>query len=248
MTRWKSRPSSARSDAPEASSATRPSRSTATRWACVSASPTSRRAHSASRPPTRGSAAMAGAHPVDGERGVTDVAEHLAHQVARGRVEVRRRLAVEVARDAVSHVGLDQALQPVGGRGQVMKRVQRGDIGRHGLLRVDPEVAQVLAQLLEVGELAGGERRQGRPVAQVRRHPGVGRHPLEGGQLAVGQRPEQVDQPGPSRDRPRRRSSRRSRLEVTAQTITSHADADDCHGCAAAQHSGPSACRTIGAS
>ena len=61
--RVNSRPIAARSIAgrstPPGSSAVRASRSAATRWAWLSASPISRRPHSASRPPTRRSAAMA---------------------------------------------------------------------------------------------------------------------------------------------------------------------------------------------
>ena len=66
------RPIAARSSAgrstPPASSADSASRSAATRCAWVSASPISRRPHSASRPPSRGSAAIAARTRLDHER------------------------------------------------------------------------------------------------------------------------------------------------------------------------------------
>jgi hypothetical protein len=66
-----------------------------------------------------------GPHPVYRERRVTGVLENLQHEVAGARVEVRRHLPVEVLGDPITHVSLDQALEPVARRGALVKRLQR---------------------------------------------------------------------------------------------------------------------------
>ena len=98
---------------PPASSADSASRSAATRCAWVSASPISRRPHSASRPPSRGSAAIAARTRSTTNSRVPGVLERGDDQVAGVGVEVRRDLAVEVGGQPVADVGLDQALEPV---------------------------------------------------------------------------------------------------------------------------------------
>ena len=64
-------------------------------------------------------------HPVDREGRVAGVLEHPQHEVAGRVVQVGRDLAVEVRRDAVADVGLDQALEPVPRGGALVERLQR---------------------------------------------------------------------------------------------------------------------------
>ena len=102
------------------------SRSAATRCAWLSASPTSRRPHSASRPAEPRVRLDRGPHPVDRERRVPGVLEDRRAPGRGSVVEVRRDLAVEVLGDAVADVRLDQALQPVGRRGALVERLEGG--------------------------------------------------------------------------------------------------------------------------
>ncbi len=67
----------------------------------------------------------------------------------------------------------------------------------HGLGRLDVDRGEAVAQLLEVVELGGRHLRQLRLVGHGGRQLGVLGEPLEGGQLTVGERAEQVDDGGP---------------------------------------------------
>ena len=111
-------------------------------------------------------------------------------------VEELRDLAVEVGRNAVADVGLDQALGPVAGRGLSMKRLERDDEGRHRLLGADPHAVEVALQQLVVPELGRGQTRERCLVLERRCHPRVVGEPLEGDELGVGQHPEQVGDGG----------------------------------------------------
>ena len=194
------RPSSARSapgrpGAPTSRDASA-SRSTPTRWAWVSASPTSRRPQSASRPPIRGSSAIACS---DGADDVLVAAHALDDRLDQGPgvgVDVGRDLPVEVLRDPVPDVGLDQALEPVVRCGPLVERVDGHDERRDRLLRVGPELLQPRDDLFVVEELGDGEASDLGLVADARRRLGVRRELAEGAQLAVGQRAQQVDDRG----------------------------------------------------
>ena len=66
-----------------------------------------------------------GPDPVDGELPSGRCPRGPEHQVAGRLVEVGRHLAVEVLGDAVADVRLDQALEPVAGRGALVEGLQR---------------------------------------------------------------------------------------------------------------------------
>ncbi len=72
-------------------------------------------------------------HPVDGEVRVPGVGTDVEHQGTGGGVEVGGHLPVEIGPDPITHVGLDQPLQPVRRRGGVMEAVDTGDerVHRH---------------------------------------------------------------------------------------------------------------------
>ena len=132
------------------------------------------------------------AHPLDRELGVTRVGEHLEHQHSGRWIEQLRDLAVEVGRDAVADIRLDQALRPVGRRGLRVKSLKRDDEGRHRLLRGDPHAVEVAFDQPVVAEFGGGKLGERRLVFEGRRHPRVVSEPLEGDQLGVGEDAEQV--------------------------------------------------------
>ncbi len=104
------------------------------------------------------------------------------------------RLPVEVERDAVSHVRLDQRLQPVGRPRLRVPGVQRGHERRHRRVGIGAELAQPVAQEAEVGVLGHGQLTQRGPVGQRgRQGGGVLGHPLVGAELRIGQHAEQID-------------------------------------------------------
>ena len=140
------RPIAARSSpgrsTPPASSAVSASRSAATRCAWVSASPISRRPHSASRPPRRRSAAIAARTRSTTNVGVPGVLERGDDQVAGVGVEVRRDLAVEVGGQPVADVRLDQALDQSDGAVCAWNRSIGLAERRHRRERVGAELAR----------------------------------------------------------------------------------------------------------
>ena len=146
------------------SSSVSASRSTATRCAWMSASPTRRRPHRASRPATAGSAAMA---PVDPGRPRTPPGRcrRAPRAPAPGlRVLQRARdLAVEVGREAVADVRLDQALEPVVGLGGVVEGVQRRTNGSIAASGSHAGPAQVVAQLAGSGRTPRPPSSRARP-------------------------------------------------------------------------------------
>ena len=190
---------------PPASIAESASRSAATRCAWVSASPISRRPHSASRPPSRWSAAMAARtrSTTNAEDGVLDRGDD---QVAGVRVEVRRDLAVEVVGQPVADVRLDQALVPVGRRGVLVEEVERLAERRHRQERVRAELADPVVQRADPAELEARHAGDLDLVLQRRRQLAVLGEPLERRDLAVGDRARAGRRP--RRGRPGRRRRR----------------------------------------
>jgi hypothetical protein len=108
-------------------------------------------------------------------------------------VEVGRDLAVEVRRQAVADVGLDQALVPVARRGVGVEGVDRRLERRHRVEGVGAERPDPLVEPTHVPELQGGHARHLHLVAQRRREPGVVDETLERRQLAVGDHAQKVD-------------------------------------------------------
>ncbi len=70
------------------------------------------------------------------ERRVPGVGKDVEDQFAGVRFEHRRCLAVEIGDDVVTDVHLDQALQPVRRRGEVMEEGQRQHERLHGLFGI----------------------------------------------------------------------------------------------------------------
>ena len=189
----------------------RASRSAATRCAWLSASPTRRRPHSASRPATLRSASIAAADPLDHVRLLALVVQHLVHQRPGVRVDERRDLAVEVGGEAVADVGPDQTLQPVLRLGVLVVGVERRVEGLHRLHHIGVQLGQPVPDPLEV------RRSAARPSyatctlsASVGAVRGVLGEPLEGRQCAVRQDAQQVDGTLPG-TRPSRRPGHRPR-------------------------------------
>ena len=133
------------------------------------------------------------AHPDDHEVGVTGVGQHLVDQGLGARIGEVRDHAVEIGRDTVTHVGLDQAFEPVGGTGPGVEGVQGGHKRPHGGVRVDVQLLEPSQQLPEVAVLGHGHLAQGNLVGQGLRFGRVGGQPEEAAQGRVGQQPQQVD-------------------------------------------------------
>src|SRR5215472_3190819 len=62
-------------------------------------------------------------HPGNHKIGLTRIRQHLVHESLRLRIDEVGDRAVEISRKAVTHVGLDESLEPVGGAGAGMKRI-----------------------------------------------------------------------------------------------------------------------------
>ena len=129
----------------------------------------------------------------DRELGVAGVGQRLDDQRPGGLVDVGGDLPVEVGGQAVPDVGLDQRLAPGPRFGPGVEGLDRVDERRHRLLRVGAEFGQPVDQLAVVAHLHRRHLRQRGAQRGARRHPGVGGHPVEGAQLAVGKHAEQVD-------------------------------------------------------
>ena len=127
------------------------------------------------------------------EVGVTGVAADLEHELARGGIEHPRDLAVEVGGDAVADIGLDQALEPVAGRGLLVESDDRRGERRHRRLGVAAQLGDALGQAGEVPDLGRGHEGERRLVADRRRERGICCESLERDQLGIGQHPEQLD-------------------------------------------------------
>ena len=112
-------------------------------------------------------------------------------------VEVLRDLDVEVGGQPVADVGLDQPLEPVAGRGRGVEDVEGLHERRHRLDRVGAQGRDPLEQRLDVAELDRRHLAERELVGQLHGELGVVGQPLERGDLAVGDRPEQVDHGGP---------------------------------------------------
>ena len=98
-------------------------------------------------------------------------------QVAGLGVEVGRDLSVEVVGHAVTDVGLDQALEPVGRRGVLVEEIERTTERRHRLERVRPEVDEPVQQrgdVRELGALLGSAALawSAKPVLMIAARPG----------------------------------------------------------------------------
>ena len=134
-----------------------------------------------------------GPDPVDREGGVAAVLERGHDQVAGLGVEVRRDLTVEVVGETVADVRLDQPLVPVARSGVLVEPVDRLDERRHRLEGVGAEPGEPLVERGDVPELRRRHARDGHLVLERRRQLGVLGEPLEGRDLAVRDRAEQVD-------------------------------------------------------
>ena len=185
-----------RSPAPPTINMTSASRSAATCWAWLIASPTSRRPHSDSREVAVGSCLEQCADLPDGELGITGVGQGLVDQRPGRLVDIAGHLPVEVGRQPVADIGLDQRFAPGARFGPGVEGLDRGHERRHGLLRVDAKLGDPVHQPSVVAHLDRRLLRQRGSQRGARGHPGVVRHPVEGAQLAVGQHSEQVDHGG----------------------------------------------------
>jgi hypothetical protein len=131
-------------------------------------------------------------HPLNRELGVPSVGEHLKHDGARGRIEQLRDLAVEVRRNPITDVGLNQAFGPVARGGLRMKSLNRDDEGCHRLFGTHSHAFEVVFEQLEVAELGGRQSGQRRFVFESRCHAGVVCEPFEGDQFGIGEHAEQI--------------------------------------------------------
>ena len=142
-----------------------------------------------------------GPHLTDGEVRVTGVVEDLHDQTAIGLGQEGGDLAVEVGGQPVADVGLHQPLEPGARAGALVEGVEGRDERCHRRGRVRAEHGQPVDQVAVVGDLRGGHPGQRRPAGEGRRQARVLGQPLEGGQLGVGEHPEQVHE-GPGVARP----------------------------------------------
>ena len=132
-----------------------------------------------------------------GEVRMPRVVEHLEHETARVVVHESGDLPVEVRRDAVPHVRLDQALEPVARCGPAVELLERLNERDHRGLRLHAELDQAAAQPLVMMELGDRHRGELAAVLEARRQPGVLGQPFEGGQLPERQHAKQVHNRGP---------------------------------------------------
>ena len=142
-----------RSPAPPTISRASASRSAATCWAWLIASPTSRRPHSESREAAVWSCGQQHADLSDRELRVAGVGQRLVHQRAGRLVDVGGHLPIEVGRQPVPHVGLDQRLAPGLRLGPGVEGFDRSHERRHRLLRVGAELGDPVDQLAVVADL-----------------------------------------------------------------------------------------------
>ena len=108
-----------------------------------------------------------------------------------------RDLAVEVRADAISDVRLHQTLEPVTGRGVLVKAVNRSHEGPDRLLGVGAQLHEPLAQPSEMPMFGRGHRGQGGRVVDRGGERGVGCEALEGREFAVRKNGQQVNHSRP---------------------------------------------------
>ena len=135
----------------------------------------------------------AGPDPLHDEGGLPGVLQRADDHLAGLGIEVGRDLAVEVRGEPVADVGLDQPFVEVGRRGVGVEAVEAGAEGLHRLGRIGTQLRQPADELLQVPELCRGHRADRDLVVDPGRHLGVLDQSLERGELAVGDRPEEVD-------------------------------------------------------
>ena len=135
------------------------------------------------------------ADPGDHELRVPRVGQNPQHEIAGLRVDQFRDRPVEVRRDPIPHVGLDQALEPVSRGGAGVEGIQRRGERQHRLLRLGAQRRQLVAQQPEVAELGGRHPGQGGLVGERGGERRVLGQPEVGVQFRVGQQAEQVDDP-----------------------------------------------------
>src|SRR5262249_10696926 len=82
------------------------------------------------------------AHPGYHEIGVTRIRQHLVHESLRLRIDEVRDRAVEISRKAVTHVGLDKSLEPVGGAGAGKGRPEAPHQPLHGVAQAPRRLLQ----------------------------------------------------------------------------------------------------------
>src|ERR1700712_5956555 len=78
-------------------------------------------------------------------------------------------------------------------RGGVVERLQRSDEWNHRVLDDNAETVEISRQPPEVTHLRGRHLRQRNASGEGRGVSGVGCHPIEGREFAVGQYPEKLD-------------------------------------------------------
>lgn len=141
----------------------------------------------------RGVGLDGGPHPLDGEFGLAAVVEHLQHQRTGRFGDQGRDFAVEVQRDAIADVGLDDAFEPIGRTCPGVELVDGWGEGCHRRAHAHPLEGEVVAQQGKVAKFCCGQFCQARLVIQVGCLASVGSEGLKPGELAVGQHSEQVD-------------------------------------------------------
>jgi hypothetical protein len=124
---------------------------------------------------------------------VPGVGEDVEDQRTVGIGQERGDLPVEVGRETVPDVGLDQSLQPGAGAGALVEGVERGDERGHRVGRVHAELRQPIGESHVMRDLGCRHPGQRRAAAEGGGEPGVLGQPVEGGQFRVGEHPEQVD-------------------------------------------------------
>ena len=115
------------------------------------------------------------------------VRQHLKDERLSLRVKQRRDRPVEIGRDPVAHVRLDQSLQPVGWRRPGVERIHRLHERLHCRARIGLQLLQPPPQLLEVAELGDGHPGQGGLVRQRLGKRRVLRQPEERAQRRISQ-------------------------------------------------------------
>src|SRR3954454_4700672 len=133
------------------------------------------------------------AHLTDGEVGVTGVGEDLQDQPAVRVGQEGGDLPVEVGGQPIADIGLDQPLEPRARPGALVEGVQGRDERRHRVGRLHAELGEPVGEPYVVGDLGRGHPGQRRPTGQLRGEPGVLGQSIEGGELGVGQHPQEVD-------------------------------------------------------
>ena len=120
------------------------------------------------------------------------VAQHPEDQFPGLRIHQLRHRAVEVSRDPIAHVRLDQPFQPVGWGGPGVEGIQRRRERQHRRLRLGAQRRQMLPEQPEMAELGHGHAAQRGLVRERGSQRGVLGQLEERDELAVGEQPEQI--------------------------------------------------------